>query len=107
MGRSAVSGASLGLQRAGDWLNTAPLKTLGLHLRGAEFTLVVKYRLGLPVFDSAGPCPACLRHSDVFGEIEAISHLLGRLGVLLQRGNAAILGNRMPAFPGALIDGIL
>ena len=37
-------------------------------MRGAEFTLVVKYRLGLPVYDSAGPCPACLRHSDVFGD---------------------------------------
>ena len=60
--------ASLGLQHAGDWLNTAPLKALGLHLRVAEFILVVKYRLGLPVFDAAGPCPACLRHSDVFGD---------------------------------------
>ena len=40
-------------------------------------------------------------------EGEAISHLWGRLGVLLQRGNAAILGNRVPAFPGAIVDGIL
>ena len=40
-------------------------------------------------------------------EGEAISHLWGRLGVLLQRGNAAILGNRVPAFPEAVIDGIL
>ena len=60
--------ASLGLRHAGDWLNTAPLKALGLHLRATEFILVVKYRLGLPVFDTAGPCPACLRHSDVFGD---------------------------------------
>ena len=50
--------ASLGLQHAGDWLNTAPLKALGLHLRAAEFVMVVKYRLGLPVFDTPGPCPA-------------------------------------------------
>ena len=40
-------------------------------------------------------------------EGEAISHLWGRLGVLLQRGNAAILGNRVPAFPEAVVDGIL
>ena len=40
-------------------------------------------------------------------EAEAISHLWGRLGILLQRGNAAILGNRVPALPGAQIDGIL
>ena len=38
---------------------------------------------------------------------EATSHLWGRLGILLQRGNAAILGNRVPALPGAHIDGIL
>ena len=40
-------------------------------------------------------------------EGEAISHLWGRLGVLLQRGNAAILANRVPALPAAAIDGIL
>ena len=39
-------------------------------------------------------------------EREAISHLWGRLGVLLQRGNAAILANRVPAQPRAIIDGI-
>ena len=39
-------------------------------------------------------------------EGEAISHLWGRLGVLLQRGNAAILGNRVPALPAAHIDGV-
>ena len=39
-------------------------------------------------------------------EGEAISHLWGRLGVLLQRGNAAILANRVPALPGAIIDGL-
>ena len=38
---------------------------------------------------------------------EAVSHLWGRLGVLLQRGNAAILANRVPALPGAIIDGLL
>ena len=29
-------------------------------------------------------------------EGEAISHLWSRMGILLQRGNAAILGNRVP-----------
>ena len=242
---------SLTLDHAGDWLNTPPLKALGLHLRPPEFVLALKYRLGIQVFDTAGPCPACLRDSDVFGdhamccgaggerisrhnnlrdaffdtavaaglgpvregrfllpgtdrrpadvlvpnwvggkdaamdvtvvtplqaatmpgaantaghalnhahgrkangaeeecrrqgiaflplvaetfggwhagaekevkklaaalarhtgqdESEATSHLWGRLGILLQRGNAAILGNRVPALPGAHIDGIL
>ena len=30
-------------------------------------------------------------------ESEAIGHLWGRLGVLVQRGNVAILGNRVPS----------
>ena len=40
-------------------------------------------------------------------EGEAISHLWQRLGVLLQRGNAAMLGNRVPALPDARVDGLL
>ena len=59
---------SLTLEHAGDWLNTPPIKALGLHLRAPEFILALKYRLGLPVFDSHGPCPACLRESDVHGD---------------------------------------
>ena len=52
---------SISLDHAGDWLNTPPLIALGLHLRPVEFVLVVKYRLGLPVFVQSGPCPACLQ----------------------------------------------
>ena len=40
-------------------------------------------------------------------EAEAVSHLWGRLGILLQRGNAAILGNQVPALPDPQIDGIM
>ena len=40
-------------------------------------------------------------------EVEAVSHLWGRLGILLQRGNAAILGNQVPALPEPQIDGIM
>ena len=40
-------------------------------------------------------------------EGEAIAHLWGRLGILLQRGNAAILGNRVPNFPDCQVDGIV
>ena len=38
-------------------------------------------------------------------EGEAISHTWSRLGVLLQRGNAAMMANRIPTFPAAPIDG--
>ena len=37
-------------------------------------------------------------------EDEAVRHLWGKLGMLLQRGNAAILANRVPSFPAAAID---
>ena len=40
-------------------------------------------------------------------EGEAVHHLWGRLGVLLQRGNAAILGNRIPSFPPPHVDGVM
>ena len=38
-------------------------------------------------------------------EEEAGRHLWGKLGMLLQRGNAAILANRVPTFPAPAIDG--
>ena len=38
-------------------------------------------------------------------EGEAVSHLWSRLSILLQRGNAAILGNRNPALPGHTLMG--
>ena len=59
---------SLTLPHAGDWLNTAPLTALGLHLRQAEFVFVAKYRLGMNVYDRDGPCPACLCPSDRLGD---------------------------------------
>ena len=38
-------------------------------------------------------------------EGEAISHTWSRLGVLLQRGNAAMMANRIPSFPVPATDG--
>ncbi len=38
-------------------------------------------------------------------EAEACRHLFSRLSVLLQRGSATILANRIPVFPDARIDG--
>ena len=40
-------------------------------------------------------------------EGEALRHLWGRLGILLQHGNVAILGNRVPTHPAAKANGIL
>ena len=60
--------ASLGLPHAGSWLSVVPSPALGLHLRPAEFIPVVKYRLGVPVYSSAGLCPACSCPSDRMGD---------------------------------------
>ena len=60
--------ASLGLPHASDWLSVCPSPALGLHLRGPEFTLALKYRLGVPLYGSEGECPACHLPSDQMGD---------------------------------------
>ena len=60
--------ASLGLLHAGDWLNVIPSPVLGLHIRPQEFRYSVLYRLGAPIYPSAGPCPACKKESDREGD---------------------------------------
>ena len=69
--------ASLGLPQAGVWLLTAPVTALGLHLRGGEFVAAVKYQLGCPIYQTEGPCPACLRPSDRFGDHAHMMRILG------------------------------
>ena len=38
-------------------------------------------------------------------EKDVLRHQWGSLAISLQRGNAAILGNRIPTYPGLAIDG--
>ena len=59
--------ASLNLAHAGDRLNTIPSPILALHVRPEEFRYSVLYRLGAPIYRSAGPCPACRKPSDRYG----------------------------------------
>ena len=49
---------------------------------------------------------ALARHSGQ-DEGEVLRHLWGRLGLLLQRGNAQILANRVPTHPAPPVDGFL
>ena len=56
------------MPQAGAWLNCPPLPALGLHLRGSEFVIAAKFRLGMPVYNSEGSCPACGEDSDVMGD---------------------------------------
>ena len=60
--------ASLGLPYTGSWLSVVPSPALGLHLRAAELIPVLKYRLGIPVYTTDGPCPACSLPSDRMGD---------------------------------------
>ena len=60
--------ASLGLEHAGAWLNVIPSPILGLHVRPQEFRYSVLYRLGAPIYPSIGPCPACKKESDRYGD---------------------------------------
>ena len=60
--------ASLSLAHAGDWLNALPSPVLGLHVRPQEFRYSILYRLGAPIYSTSGPCPACQRPSDRFGD---------------------------------------
>ena len=59
---------ALTLPHCGDWLNALPNPYLGLALHDQEFRLAAQYRLGLPVYDDASPCPSCTRPSDIFGD---------------------------------------
>ena len=60
--------ASLSLPHSGDWLQVVPSPVLGLHLRPVEFSMIVKYRLGIPTYSTSGQCPACGRLSDKEGD---------------------------------------
>ena len=60
--------ASLGLPHTSDWLSVCPSPALGLHMRGPEFILALKYRLGVPLYGSEGDCPACNLPSDRMGD---------------------------------------
>ena len=61
-----------------------PFPALGLQLTSAEFSISVRYRLGAPVYTSAGECPACRDHSDKEGD-HAIS--CGSKGERIARHN--------------------
>ncbi len=77
--------ASLGLPHAGDWLHVLPSTALGLHMRPQEFVAAVKLRLGIEVYETAGPCPACQKPGDRLGDH---SLCCGSQGERISRHNA-------------------
>ena len=56
------------LAHSGDWLNGLPSFAFNLHMPGAEFRTAVRYRLGVPIYQEDGKCPACDADSDSFGD---------------------------------------
>ena len=98
--REAARLRCLGNAHAGIWMTVCPSPSLGLNLRGKEFTMVLKYRLGCPVYSTEAPCPACKQPSDVMGDHalgcgsageRIMRHNLMR-DVLYQTAAAAMLG---------------
>ena len=59
---------SLSLPQSGAWLTASPIPALGLHLQPIEFRAALKYRLGVPLYDS-DRCPYCKSAIlDIFGD---------------------------------------
>ena len=66
---------SLSLPQSGDWLTAAPIPVFGLHLQPNEFRAALKYRLGVPLYDSDRRCPYCKSTIlDIFGDHSVSCH---------------------------------
>ena len=70
---------SASLPHAGDWLNVIPNWALGLMIQSNEYVAAIKYRLGVFVYDTQGPCPACNKESDTMGDHAVGCHKLGEM----------------------------
>ena len=66
--RSKARLGCLSLAGTGDWLNANPSFAFNLHMPGPEFRTSIRYRLGVPVYQEDGKCPACDANSDSFGD---------------------------------------
>ena len=87
--REVARVTSLSLPYAGAWLTCAPIPALGLHMRGPQFVVAVKFRLGLNKYDKAGKCPSCGKESDELGDHGMVcATLCGTGGESISRHNA-------------------
>ena len=67
--RDRVRLQSLQLPLSGSWLTALPSSKLGLSFSSSEFEVLLRTRLGLPVYHSRpGPCPLCGDALDSFGD---------------------------------------
>ena len=66
--RSSARLLSCALPMSGAFLNAIPSHVFGLSIIPENFRIILQYRLGLPVYPSAHPCPACGHDSDILGD---------------------------------------
>ena len=73
-------------RHANSWLQPCPTENLGLRLIPAEYTVLSKLHLGVPLFpsDSAADCAGCGEPADIFGD----HFLCCQKGGLIQRHTA-------------------
>jgi hypothetical protein len=101
----------LSAPHTGDWLNVVPLPILGLHLKPREFKFAVNYRLGMPLYQEEGVCPACGKAADEFGDhsvacahtgerIARHNHLANMLFRVAQSANLAPTKEENALIPG-------
>ena len=69
------------MPHASDWLLAPPIAGLGLALQSPQFRAALKFRLGMPLFSEAFPCPAlsnagkvCGAEMDPFGDHAICCH---------------------------------
>ena len=71
---------SRSLPQSGAWLTAAPVSALGVHLQPNEFRVALKYRLGIPLFDSERRCPYFKSANlDIFGDHSVSCHGRGAI----------------------------
>jgi hypothetical protein len=85
MAKSSIRSSNLmlacSMPHASDWLLAPPIAGLGLALQSAQFRAALKFRLGMPLFSEAFPCPAlsnagkvCGAEMDRFGDHAICCH---------------------------------
>ena len=69
--RSSIRSSNLmlacSMPRSSDWLLAPPIAGLGLALQSAQFRAALKFRLSMPLYSEAFPCPALTKAGKVCG----------------------------------------
>jgi len=92
--RGAVDEYDLGRIRAerqagaGSWLNVIPSLVMNLAVRPPQFTAMVRFWLGMPLYEDCGTCPLCHKECNDARGYHALTCKKG--GYIASRHNAAV-----------------